>query len=232
MNFGFYVKLALTDFFDYNSRIMETGNTPETAPSQPISDNNQASPREKKAGKSSGAHVVREWVLTLAAALVVAWIIRSTVVEPFVVVGASMDPTFSTGQFLLVDRLTYDFRAPARDEVIVFKYPNNPSQDYIKRVIGLPGETVIIRDGAVSIEATASSTPVALDEPYIEPSHASHDDLSVTLDSSHYFVMGDNRAESSDSRVWGPLPASDIIGRPLLRLIPLDQLAFMPGAYQ
>ena len=215
---------------------METGSSPETAPNQPISADNQASPREKKSGKSSGTHAVREWVLTLAAALVVAWIIRSTVIEPFVVVGASMDPTFSTGQFLLVDRLTYDFKAPQRDDVIVFKYPNDPSQDYIKRIIGLPGETVIIRDGGVSIEAptaggAASSTPVALNEPYIDPSHASHDDLTVTLDSSHYFVMGDNRAESSDSRVWGPLPAGLIIGRPLVRLMPLSGLAILPGVY-
>jgi signal peptidase I len=207
---------------------METGNSPETAPNQPISTENKASSREKKA---AGAHVVREWALTLAAALVVAWIIRSTVIEPFVVVGASMDPTFSTGQFLLVDRLTYDFKAPQRDDVIVFKYPNDPSQDYIKRVIGLPGETVIIQDGGVSIESTPSSTPIALNEPYIEASHASHDDLTVTLDSDHYFVMGDNRAESSDSRAWGPLPENLIIGRPLVRLMPLNGLAILPGVY-
>ena len=223
---------------------METGNSPETAPNQPISADNQVSPREKKAGKGSGAHAVREWVLTLAAALVVAWLIRSTIIEPFVVVGASMDPTFSTGQFLLVDRLTYDFKAPARDDVIVFKYPYPPANalggeqnvDYIKRIIGLPGETVIIRDGAVSIEApsaggAASSTPIALNEPFVEPSHASHDDLTVTLDSTHYFVMGDNRAESSDSRAWGPLDAHFIIGRPLIRLMPLSGLAILPGVY-
>ena len=212
---------------------METGNTRENAPDQPISTENKASPREKKI---DNAHVVREWALTLAAALVVAWIIRSTIIEPFVVVGASMDPTFSTGQFLLVDRLTYDFKAPQRDDVIVFKYPNDPSQDYIKRIIGLPGETVVIRDGAVSIEApsvggAASSTPVALNEPYIEPSHASHDDLIAPLGPDQYFVMGDNRAESSDSRAWGPLPAGNIIGRPLVRLTPLYEISVLPGTY-
>ncbi len=212
---------------------METGSTPPNAPNQPISAKNEASSDKKKTGK---AHAAREWALTLAAALVVAWIIRSAVIEPFVVIGASMDPTFSTGQFLLVDRLTYDFKAPQRNDVIVFKYPGDPSQDYIKRIIGLPGETVIIKDGAVSIEApqaggAASSTPVALDEPYIETSHASHDDLTVTLDAGQYFVMGDNRAESSDSRSWGPLPAANIIGRPLVRLTPLNEISVLPGAY-
>ena len=207
---------------------METGSTPETASNQPVS----AKEDKKKPRKP---HAVLEWVITLAAAFLVAWFVRSTIIEPFVVIGASMDPTFATGQFLLVDRISYHFTAPARDDVIVFQYPDpdpqDAKQDYIKRIIGLPGEEVIIKDGAVSIEKTASSTPILLDEPYVEASHASHDDLSVQLGPDQYFVMGDNRIESSDSRAWGPLPAQNIIGRPALRLTPLYDLAFMPGAY-
>ena len=141
---------------------METGSSPENAPNQPIS-------ADKPQQKPQRSHAVREWVLTLAAALVVAWIIRSTVIEPFVVVGASMDPTFSTGQFLLVDRISYHFEAPKRDDVIVFKYPNDPSQDYIKRIIGLPGETVIISDGKVMVQAAGTTTYTVLNEPYVEP---------------------------------------------------------------
>ena len=233
------------EFLEYNARTMEIGSTPETSNQAPISSDNAASGRKadkkdpsaanatKPSGKrGSQRHVVREWVVTLGAALLVAWFIRSVVIEPFVVVGASMDPTFATGQFLLVDRISYRFEAPQRDDVIVFEYPDDPSQDYIKRIIGLPGEMVIIKDGAVSIKKTASSTPIALDEPYVEPSHASHDDLTVQLASTQYFVMGDNRAESSDSRAWGPLPAGNIIGRPLLRLVPLNELSYLPGVYR
>ena len=142
-----------------------------------------------------------------------------------------MDPTFATGQFLLVDRITYRFTAPQRDDVIVFHYPKDPTQDYIKRIIGLPGETVTIADGHVSVQTGASSTPIALNEPFIDGSHASHDTFTETLGSTEYFVMGDNRLESSDSRVWGPLPADLIVGRPLVRLTPLTQIYVLPGAY-
>src|SRR4051812_16201100 len=88
---------------------------------------------------------VKEWARVIIIALIISLPIRFFIAEPFVVNGASMDPTFSTGQFLIVDRLTYRFETPARYDVIVFQYPNNPSIYYIKRIIGLPGETVSIR---------------------------------------------------------------------------------------
>ncbi len=174
---------------------------------------------------------VLEWAWVIAVALVFAYIIRSFVAEPFVVNGASMDPTFSTNQFLIVDRVTYRFDKPGTGDVIIFKYPNDPSTYYIKRVIGLPGETVSIKDGRVFL-STGSSTPVELTEPYIAPIHASHDNLSITLDSDHYFVMGDNRAQSSDSRAWGPLATHFIVGRPIVRLFPLTALSVLPGQYK
>ncbi len=199
-------------------------------PPEPVNAMNPASePREHRGGfwKSLG-----EWVRVIVFALVIALPIRFFIAEPFVVNGASMDPTFSTGQFLIVDRLTYDFRPPARGDVIVFEYPNDPSVYYIKRVIGLPGETVHIQDGKVSIAATPSSTPVALDESYIEKDHLSHDTLvTKTLSPTEYFVMGDNRAQSSDSRSWGPLDSHFIIGRPIVRLTPLSAISVLPGHY-
>ena len=172
-----------------------------------------------------------EWVKVIAIALIISLPIRFFIAEPFVVNGASMDPTFATGQFLIVDRLSYRFESPKRGDVIVFRYPNQPSTYYIKRIIGLPGETVSIKNGHISISAKNSTTTVAIDEPYIDSSHRSFDDLTAPLNDSQYFVMGDNRRESSDSRAWGPLPKEMIIGRPAVRLLPLTKLSIYPGEH-
>ncbi len=185
---------------------------------------------EPQPAKSGFWKSLGEWIRVIVIALVIALPIRFFIAEPFVVNGASMDPTFSTGQFLIVDRLSYDFHAPQRGDVIVFEYPNDPSTYYIKRVIGLPGETISMKDGTVYIASGASSTPVALKETYIEPDHASHDTMApVKLTSTQYFAMGDNRAQSSDSRAWGPLESHFLIGRPILRLTPLSAISVFPG---
>ncbi len=178
-----------------------------------------------------------EWIKVIAIALLISLPIRFFIAEPFVVNGASMDPTFATGQFLIVDRLSYRFNEPKRGDVIVFRYPNNPSTYYIKRIIGLPGETVNIRDGIVSIDFPSTITPVlsatstTVYEPYVTSNHTSSDTLRAKLSSTEYFVMGDNRRESSDSRAWGPLPEDYIIGRPALRLYPITKLSTYPGEY-
>lgn len=178
---------------------------------------------------------VIEWVRVIFFAIIIALPIRYFIAEPFIVSGPSMDPTFLSGQFLIVDRLTYRFDDPSRGDVIVFRYPNNPKLYYIKRIIGLPGETVVIDDGKISIEnpsVNSSSTPTVLDEPFIAQKHISHDTLRAELKQDEYFVMGDNRNESSDSRAWGPLPKNLIIGRPFVRLFPLNKLSILPGQYE
>ncbi len=172
-----------------------------------------------------------EWVKVIAIALLISLPIRFFIAEPFVVNGASMDPTFSTGQFLIVDRLTYRLESPKRGDVIVFEYPGNPSIYYIKRIIGLPGETVDIKDGNVIITNTDNPTGLVLTEPYIDSIHTSHDTFHVVLGKTEYFVMGDNRSQSSDSRVWGPLDAHFIIGRPIVRLFPVNTLSILPGEH-
>jgi len=187
-----------------------------------------------------------EWVKVIIIALLVSLPIRYFIAEPFIVDGASMDPTFSTGQFLIVDRLTYDFSKPKRGDVIVFKYPNDPSVYYIKRIVGLPGETVDIKDGKVFIiepsdptqvytssSTQASSTEIALTETYVAQSHMTSDTLKTTpLGPTQYFVMGDNRAQSYDSRAWGPVDSKLIIGRPIMRLLPITSLSVFPGSTQ
>jgi signal peptidase I len=168
-------------------------------------------------------------LFTLAFLIVIVVIpIRLFVVSPFVVDGESMHPTFENLDYLIVDELLYDFRAPARGEVIVFRYPNNPSIFYIKRIIGLPGETVSINQGAVTI-TTVKGENFTLSEPYILNEDMTYN-KNVSLNPGEYFVMGDNRPNSSDSRVWGPLPAKNIIGRVDLRLLPVSQSGFFPGA--
>lgn len=168
-------------------------------------------------------------LFTLALLIVVVVIpIRVFVASPFVVDGESMHPTFENFDYLVVDELVYRFSAPKRGDVIVFRYPNNPSVFYIKRIIGLPGETVSINRGVVSI-TSPSGTKFTLSEPYIVNEDATYT-KSVSLGADEYFVMGDNRPNSSDSRVWGPLPRHDIIGRVDLQLLPLRRIGFFPGA--
>jgi signal peptidase I len=177
----------------------------------------------------SGWTTTLEWAKTITIALIIALPIRFFIAEPFIVSGASMDPTFASGQFLIVDRVTYRFEPPQRGDVIIFEYPNNPSFYYIKRVIGLPGETVTVTDGKVGIQGANGSTTTELDETYIDQAHAAHDTFTTTLEPNQYFVMGDNRAQSYDSRVWGPLDKHFIIGRPIVRLLPLNKISVLPG---
>ncbi|PIU82307.1 signal peptidase I [Candidatus Kaiserbacteria bacterium CG06_land_8_20_14_3_00_49_31] len=168
-------------------------------------------------------------LFTLALLIIVVVIpIRVFVVSPFVVDGESMHPTFENLDYLIIDELLYYFRAPARGDVIVFRYPGNPSIFYIKRIIGLPGETVSINHGTITI-ISATGTKLTLPEPYIVNEDATYT-KDVSLHSGEYFVMGDNRPNSSDSRVWGPLPKKDIIGRVDLRLLPIKESGFFPGA--
>jgi len=167
-------------------------------------------------------------LFTLAFLIVVVVIpIRVFIISPFVVDGESMHPTFENLDYLIVDEVIYDFKAPARGDVIVFRYPGNPSIFYIKRIIGLPGETVSIDHGTVTISGNGPA--LTLSEPYIVNEDATYT-KKVSLNTGEYFVMGDNRPNSSDSRVWGALPQKNIIGRVDLRLLPITKSGFFPGA--
>ena len=152
---------------------------------------------------------------------------RVFVAQPFVVNGASMDPTFKNGEYLIVDQLSYRFDPPERGSVLIFKYPKDPSKHFIKRVIGLPNETISLNSGKVTIKNSSNPKGFSLNEPYIE--HEKKDSFTITLDDNEYFVLGDNRAGSADSRIWGPVPEENVVGRPIIRLLPLSELDFMPG---
>lgn len=161
-------------------------------------------------------------------ALVIVIPVRLFVAQPFIVSGESMVPTFLNGQYLIVDELTYHFEPPKRGDVIVFRYPRDTSQFFIKRIIGLPGEVVHISDSGITATKPDGSV-VTLDESYVvNVGNGGSRDYTVPADS--YFVMGDNRPESSDSRSWGFLPRSDIVGRAFARLLPLSNLSMFPGS--
>ena len=167
-------------------------------------------------------------LFTLAFLIIVVVIpIRVFIISPFVVDGESMHPTFENLDYLIIDEIIYAFRAPARGDVVVFRYPGNPSVFYIKRIIGLPGETVSINRGVPTI-TTADNKNLTLSEPYIVNEDATYT-KDVTLNAGEYFVMGDNRPNSSDSRIWGVLPRKNIIGRVDLRLLPVSSSGFFPG---
>lgn len=156
---------------------------------------------------------------------------RMFVAQPFIVQGASMDPTFHTGQYLIVDQLTYRFDEPKRGDVVIFKYPKDPSKYFIKRIMGLPNETVEV-NGTKVVITTEGGAKIALDEPYVDGANEKEDFLTTTLSGDEYFVMGDNRAESSDSRMWGPVPKDNLIGKALIRLLPLSSIGLHPGEYR
>lgn len=162
-------------------------------------------------------------VFLIAIAIIVP--IRYFLVQPFFVRGASMEPNFEDGEYLIIDELSYRFREPRRGEVIVFRFPNNPSQFFIKRIVGLPGETVAVENGQVRIQNNQYQQGVLLDEsPYLETTIRTSGQTILQLGPDEYFVLGDNRVASSDSRNWGMLHRDLIIGRALLRAFPLDRL--------
>lgn len=170
---------------------------------------------------------------TIRYALVAALIIipiRTFVAQPFVVSGNSMFPTFKNGEYLIVNETTKYIGTYERGDVVILRYPNDPSKYFIKRVIGLPGETISIQGGIVSITSEQQKTPLILDEPYVK--NVKLDTSVRTLANDEYFVMGDNRAQSSDSRVWGPVPKKLMDGKALVRLFPASSISLYPGAIE
>jgi len=149
--------------------------------------------------------------------------IRYFLFQPFIVKGDSMVPNFQSGDYLIVDELSYRFSVPQRGDVIIFKYPKDPAQRFIKRIIGLPGEIVDIKNGNVIISKDGKS--FTLDEKYLFSDLKTYGDINTVLKANEYFVLGDNREFSYDSRRWGNVPREDIIGKAFLRIFPLAALS-------
>lgn len=173
-------------------------------------------------------HVVKEIVLFIFWAALFIFVFRTFIAKPFIVSGQSMEPTFSGGQYLFVDVLSYWLRAPERGEVVVLHPPFELSSNFIKRIVGLPGETINFQNGIVSI--TKNGQTKILVESYLsDDAKTAPGNYTVTLGPDEYFVMGDNRRNSSDSRVFGPVPRVDLEGRAFLRLFPPTKISYLPG---
>lgn len=181
---------------------------------------------EKQEEKESWWDIAK-FALTL---LLIVVPLRLFVAQPFVVSGLSMFPTFNDKDYLIVDELTYHFRTPERGEVVIFHPPENPKTYYIKRVIGLPGETVTVQNGAVTIKNEANPEGFKLDQSFV--TYLSTDSAEKKLGADEYFVMGDNRPQSYDSRFWTiNLKRNEIVGRAFLRLFPPKAITVFPGAH-
>lgn len=176
---------------------------------------------ETKSSSSSLTDIVKFAIIIIA--IIVPF--RLFIAQPYIVEGSSMDPTFKDGDYLIVDQISNRFQEPGRGEVVIMRYPKDPSKFFIKRIMGLPGETIAIKNGDVYITENneEAGKPIKIEESYIK--FPKHDDFQMTLKEGEYFVMGDNRAGSSDSRSWGPLPEKNIIGRPFLRLLPVNKIS-------
>ena len=192
--------------------LSEAGRAPTMAP-----------PPEEKA-RSSGVRNIVEWVGIAGGALLIAFLIKTFLLQAFYIPSLSMDPTLKINDRVLVNKLSYDLHDVHRGDIVVFESPPNEgssTKDLIKRVVGLPGETVESRDGRIYIDDHV------LDEPYLEPHIQTGAMDKVTVPADHYWVMGDNRGNSRDSRFFGAISESLIIGRAFVRVWPVTALGLL-----
>ncbi len=162
------------------------------------------------------------WNVLIVAAIVVT--VRTFIAAPYIVDGQSMQPTLENDDFLLTERLSTRFDRLQRGDIVVFLYPGNIAERYVKRIIGLPGDRIAIRDGQVLVN------DIALQEPYTSSSTFTRQVNQWTVPEESYFVLGDNRQNSSDSREWGFVPHSNVIGRVSARFFPLGEATWISHA--
>ncbi len=168
---------------------------------------------------------VLEFIKTVAIIVIIAFFVRFFLIQPYFVEGSSMEPSFHNGEYLLVNKLVYRLNQPQRGDVVIFRPPPDPSVNYIKRIIGLPGDTVEIKDGAVYVNDQK------LPEPYLGGDNvktlAVEANLKEKVGPSQYFVLGDNRDHSKDSREFGVVPMINIIGRAWLVVYPSENFGIV-----
>ncbi len=167
-----------------------------------------------------------ELVKIVVISLVIIIPIRYFLIQPFYVKGASMEPNFYDHEYLIIDEISYRFNDPVRGDIVVFRYPKNPQEYFIKRLIALPGETVQIKDGEVIIFNNENVQGMILDEFYLPDNLKTHSttDDKITLSEDEFYMLGDNRNSSKDSRSFGPVNKTFITGKVLLRGWPFDRV--------
>lgn len=174
------------------------------------------------------SHFFFDTVETLVVALSIFVVVYLFIAQPHEVKGSSMEPNFHNNEYILTDKISYKFRKPERGDVIIFKAPTNPDLDYIKRVIGLPGDRVKVQNGYVYVNGLQLSEPYLKDKTFLSPSNILKDGVEITVPPGFYFAMGDNRPNSSDSREFGPINGNSIVGRALFRYWPISEMGLVP----
>jgi signal peptidase I len=164
---------------------------------------------------------IRDIIITVILAVFIFFAIRFTI-QSAIVVGYSMEPSFNDGERLIVGKVAYSFQSPQRGDVIILRPPNNLEEDYIKRIIGLPGDTAEVKNGAVYING------VRLNEPYIKAA-PTYTMAPLVVPDGNYFVMGDNRNHSNDSHTGWTVPREDIIGKAWLAIWPPGSWGWAPN---
>lgn len=170
-----------------------------------------------------------DFLETSVVALSIFVVIYLFLIQPHEIKGGSMEPTFHNNEYILTDKISYRFKEPQRGDVIIFKAPRNPDVDYIKRVIGLPKERIKILKGYVYINGEMLNEPYLVDKTIALPGNTIQEGVEITIPEGYYFVMGDNRPHSSDSREFGPIPNNLIIGHAILRYWPIGQMGIVPS---
>ncbi|MBI3260772.1 signal peptidase I [Candidatus Berkelbacteria bacterium] len=163
-----------------------------------------------------------EFVKTIALVFIFSFLIRTFLVQTFVVQGKSMEPNYQNRDYLLVDKVSYRFSDPRRGHIVVFRNPENRRVDFVKRIIGLPGEAVSVADNRILINGKR------LEEEYLAgvKTEAFGDSSEIQLSNNEYFLLGDNRENSLDSRRIGPISRADFIGHVFLRVLPPQRFSF------
>ena len=154
--------------------------------------------------------------------------VRYFLFKPFYVKGASMDPNFFDKEYLIIDELSYRLRAPQRGEVVVFKYPENPKEFFLKRIVGLPGERIKVAEGQITVYNQEHPEGVVLNEPYLLKDLLTVGERITVLTGDQYFVLGDNRPNSYDSRRFGAVDKSLVVGRVFFRGWPFNRAQIIP----
>lgn len=176
-------------------------------------------PRENE--KKKHGMYLGEILESVAIAVILAVIIRFFLFQPFYIPSGSMEPTLKPGDRIIVNKLIYRYSQPKRGDIMVFKYPRDPARDFIKRTVGLPEETIEIKDSKVYINNKE------IPQPFLEPGLKFGSFGPVEVPEGSYFMMGDNRNNSEDSRVWGTLPRENIVGKAMFIYWPLSRIGMV-----
>lgn len=170
-----------------------------------------------------------DFLETIVVALSIFVVVYLFIMQPHEIKGSSMEPNFQDKEYILTDKISYRLHSPTRGDVVIFKAPVNPDVDYIKRVVGLPADRVKVQNGFVYVNGEKLNEYYLRDTTSLFPGSFLTDGVEITVPEGKIFVMGDNRPHSSDSRQFGPIPISDVIGRAFIRYWPITSIGVLPS---